>query len=181
MMKKLMTFAAAVLFALTAAGCGSSNTVSGLIGKTITPENGYAEGKLGDTMRTAWFDLKTNSAKLVSGREDYQPSEGNVLLVVNITLNSTYDSDVQMFDTDFQAQWGSEGDEDYRVPITYYHPDLSFEGMLEESYTLEAGKSVTGDLVFEVPGGMKSYSLSFQEYFDNDKTGDLFFIYFDAE
>lgn len=115
-----------------------------------------------------------------------QPDAGEELLVVNVSMQNTFGDSVLMFDSDFQAQWGSEGDEDYRYPVTI-NGVAPEKNMLASEYNLDAGKTVTGDLVFSVPGGMDEYSLSFMEYFapeeegGEDTPGDLFFIYFKAE
>ena len=33
---------------------------------------------------------------------------------------------------------------------------------------------------YEVPSGTKDFSVSFQEYFEDETTGDVFFVYFTA-
>ena len=92
-----------------------------------------------------------------------------------------------MFDSDFQAQWGADGDDDYRFPVTFDDPTMIEKGMLEAEYELGAGKTATGDLVFSVPGGQSEYSLSFLEYYapnegeENGAEGDMFFVYFSAK
>jgi len=187
-MKRLFKLLTAALLAVTCAACGNSNTVSGIVNKdVITPTDGYAQGAIGDTMRTAWFDFTVNSAELKDSYGSIVPNDGETLLVVNVTLSNTFTDTIPMFDTDFQAQWGSDGDDDYRFPVTYDDPAMTETGMLESEYELEAGKSLTGDLVYSVPGGQSEYSLSFLEYYeptegeDSGSEGDLFFVFFSAE
>ena len=187
MFEKLLKSTAALALVLGCASCGGSNTVSGIVNRdVITAEDGYAEGGMGDTMGTAWFNLTVNSAELVDSYGSVQPDAGEELLVVNVSMQNTFGDSVLMFDSDFQAQWGSEGDEDYRYPLTI-NGVAPEKNMLASEYNLDAGKTVTGDLVFSVPGGMDEYSLSFMEYFapeeegGEDTPGDLFFIYFKAE
>ena len=186
MKRTIKALAAAILLA----GCTScgSNRVSGMIDRdVIVPKDGYAEGGLRDSLRTAWFDLTVNNAETAETYGSITPAEGETLLIVNITLVSTFDSDTVMFDTDFQAQWGGEGEEDYRFPVTAYDPSLTEKGMLEEEYVLSPQETVTGNLVFSVPAGYETYSLSFMEYFElfgdesgSDNAGDLFFVYFNV-
>lgn len=177
------------LLALSAAGCGGksmeevvngdSGSSSGSKSNIIYAEDGYAQGAIGDTLGTAWFNFTVNSASLEdSYGGTVMPDEGEKLLVVNVTLNNTISDDLPMFDADFQAQWGAEGENDYRYPVTDGKPELQTGDMLAEEYTLGAGDTITGDLVFSVPGGHEEYSLSFMEYFDNDESGDMFFVYF---
>ena len=187
-MKKLVKALAASLLAMTCAACGNSNTVSGIVNKgVVMPSDGYAQGSAGDTLRTAWFDFTVNSASLAESYGSIVPDENESLLVVNITLKNTIDAPITMFDSDFQAQWGSEGENDFRFPVTYDDPSRREKDMLEAEYELGAGNTLTGDLVYSVPGGQQEYSLSFQEYYQPEegqeagKTGDLFFVFFHAE
>ena len=53
--------------------------------------------------------------------------------------------------------------------------------MLPGEYELGIGKSINGLLVFEVPAGNKDFSISYLEMFDDDTTGDVFFVYFSAD
>ena len=82
------------------------------------PVDGYAEGRIGDTMHTYFFDYTVNDAYTCASYEGTTPASGNIFLVVDITVKNTSTQSYNMFDTDFQAQWGTEGEEDYRVPIT---------------------------------------------------------------
>ena len=114
--------------------------------------------------------------------EGYQPAEGNQLLVAEVTIKNTFDEEIEMYDTDFQAQWGGSGDDDFSVPITW---DGTEEGMtpltddqLPGIYSLAKGESRTGLLVFEVPEGKTELSISYMEAFDDDSTGETFFVNF---
>lgn len=182
-MRKLMKCLLAGLLAAGFAGCGTKS-VSDLAKEQsgiIYAKDGYAEGNLGDTLGTAWFSFKVNSAELTdSYGGSVTPAEGETLLVVNVTIENTYGDDLPMFDSDFQAQWGSEGDDDYRFPVTLDDESLQTGNMLAGEYTLSAGETTTGDLVFSVPQGFQDFSLSFMEYYDNEETGDTFFIFFPA-
>ena len=187
-MKRLFKLLTTALLVVSCAACGNSNSVSGIVNKdVVTPTDGYAEGGIGDTMRTAWFDFTVNRAELKDSYGSVVPNDGETLLVVNVTLNNTFTEAIPMFDSDFQAQWGADGDDDYRFPVTFDDPTMIEKGMLEAEYELGAGKTVTGDLVFSVPGGQSEYSLSFLEYYapgegeENGAEGDLFFVYFSAQ
>ncbi len=187
-MKQLFKLLTTALLVVSCAACGKSNSVSGIVDKdAVTPKDGYAEGGIGDRMKTAWFDFTVNSAELKDSYGSVVPNDGESLLVVNVTLHNTFTDTIPMFDSDFQAQWGSDGENDYRFPVTFDDPTMTEKGMLESEYELESGKTVTGDLVFSVPGGQSEYSLSFLEYYapgegeENGAEGDLFFVYFSAQ
>lgn len=153
----------------------------------ILPEDGYAEGFLGDGMRTAFFDFIVNDAYLTGEYEGYTPSAGNTLLVADVTVYNYTDYILTMYDTDFQAQWSDTGDDAFAVPVTYEregYPNTGVKAagdMLAGEYTIGTRRSARGDLVFEVPEGQVDFSISYQEYYANDETGDLFFVYFTPE
>lgn len=151
-------------------------------------EDGYAFGRLHDTFRTAFFDFTVNSAYTCLEFEGYTPSEGNVLLVADVTYYNYTISSQPMYDNDLQAQWSGEGDEDYALPITYartgLYPNTGVEptgDMFPMEFDLGIDETRTGLLVYEVPAGEKDYSISYQEYFDDGSCGDLFFVFFTPE
>lgn len=150
-------------------------------GETISSEDGYGEGRLGDTMQTYFFDYTVNSAYTCTEFAGTTPAEGSMFLVADVTVRS-----IEMYDTDFQAQWGSDGEEDFRVPITYDTenqmdlPTLTDE-QLPSTYTLAVDEERTGLLVYEVPAGFQDFSISYQEMFSDDSYGDTFFVFFTAE
>ena len=154
-------------------------------GTEITAEDGYGEGRIGDTMQTYFFDYTVNSAYTCTEFAGTTPAEGNVFLVADVTVHNTNSASIEMYDTDFQAQWGSEAEEDFRVPITYDTenqmdlPTLTDE-QLPSTYTLAVDEERTGLLVYEVPAGFQDFSISYQEMFSDDSYGDTFFVFFTA-
>lgn len=166
-MKKMLTALLSLMLMLSMVGCGK--------------KDGF-----GAAMKTYFFTYTVNSAYVCSEFEGYQPAEGNRLLVADVTVKNTFDSEIEMYDTDFQAQWGEDGEDAFSVPITY---DGSEEGLdvltdnqLPGIYPLAKGESKTGLLVFEVPADSGlDYSISYMEAFDDDTTGESFFVNFTAE
>lgn len=164
----------------------SQSTAASEASDVILPEDGYAEGRMGDTMRTYFFDYTVSGAYVCAEFEGYQPQEGNELLVITATVKNTTRQSIEMYDTDFQAQWGDTGDDDYSLPITFDRvnqvdlPTLR-DDQLPSTYTLAVNESRTGLLVYEVPAGKADFSLSTMEYFSDGTTGDTFFVYFTAD
>ncbi len=155
-------------------------------GDDIYAEDGYAQGRFGDVMHTYFFDYTINSAYTCQTFETYTAAEGNQLLVVSATVTNTATSSIEMYDTDFQAQWGSPGEEDFRYPITR---DMTTYDQVEPlnaeqfpgTYTLAVDETRTGLLVYEVPAGFQDFSVSYLEMFSDSTTGDTFFVYFTAD
>ncbi len=175
MMKKARLVPLLLALAMLLSGCGKS--------KEEEDEGGP---HLGDTMHTCFFDFTVNSAYVCGEYEGYVPEEGNQMLVAEVTVKNPGDASVEMYDTDFQAQWGSEDEDDFRVPITT-DPDTNEEldtlsdKQLPSTYTLGIDGERTGLLVFEVPAGHPDYSISYQEMFSDETTGETYFVYFTPE
>lgn len=147
-------------------------------------EYGEADGTLGDTMHTVFFDYTVNSAYLCDNYQDaYEPLDGNVLLVADVTVNNPFKTSVTMYDTDFQVQWSSDADDAFDFPITFYMEEGETIGddMLPNEYTLRRFESRDGILVFEVPEGENYFSISYLEYFEDGTEGDVFFVFFNAD
>lgn len=177
MKKRLASLLLAAFMAVSLCACASGD-------KSGYPnEDGIAEGKLGDTMHNAFFDYTVNSAYLCSQYEDYIPTEGKELLVADVTVKNTFSQSITMYDTDFQVQWGDDSKDAFDAPVTYYLDagQTLGEDVFPTEYDLAVNESRKGLLVFEVPAGKKDFSISYQELFDDDSTGNLFFVYFTAE
>ena len=192
-MKKFAGIIVATVLAFSLVACGPvdsavqnlagavSNSGSSNSGVVTADDDGYAEGRIGDVMRTYFFDYTVNSAYTCKEFEGYTPAEGNKLLVAEITVKNTDRSTVTMYDTDFQIQWGDDDNDDaYDAPITYYSDAVS-DDQLPEEYDLSVNEERTGLLVFEVPEDSKDYSISYLEQFSDDSEGDVFFVYFTAK
>ena len=144
-MKTLLAAAGALCLAVTLGACQLFNPT---------------EGRLNDTMHTMFFDFTVTGAYLAEEYEGYQPAEGNQLLVADITVKNTFRESIEMYDTDFQAQWGEDEDpEAYSIPITT-DPETFTElepvggYQLPGTYPLAVDEERSGQLVYEVPQGL---------------------------
>ncbi len=181
-MKKLVCALLMSVLVLSMTGC--STATNGGSDTDIYAEDGYAEGRFGDVMHTYFFDYTVNSAYTCQDFNGYTPAEGNTLLVADVTVKNTFSESIEMYDTDFQVQWGDDNNDDaYDFPITYYTDAVSDE-QLPGIYSLDVNESKTGLLVFEVPAGNTDFSISYLELFvdeDNyESEGDTFFVFFTA-
>lgn len=138
----------------------------------------YFEGKLGSTMKTAWFDFVITDAYCTNTLGSYTPSNGNQLVVVQLTITNTFNESVPMSNWDFQLQW-SDGMNDYAWPIEVTRDVINSQ--FPSEYTLKVNETRTGYYVYEAPIGENDFSISFVEYYENDTEGDGFWIYFTAQ
>ena len=175
-MKTLLAAAGALCLAVTLGACQLFNPT---------------EGRLNDTMHTMFFDFTVTGAYLAEEYEGYQPAEGNQLLVADITVKNTFRESIEMYDTDFQAQWGEDEDpEACSIPITT-DPETFTElepvggDQLPGTYPLAVDEERSGQLVYEVPQGYVDFSLSYLELYDDgseeENTGDTYFVFFTAQ
>lgn len=170
-MKKLLTVMLLALLLLT--GCKGFSSA-----KVIEATDGFGYGKQGDIIRTAFFDLTVNSTKKVKEYGSIQAKEGMTLLVVEITVKENQNKKIEMFDTDFQLQFG-QGEKEFTYSVTAFEDGLEPEGkMLESIYVLTSGDSTTGELVFEVPEQKVNFDLAYQELYVNQEVGNTFFVSF---
>ncbi len=193
-MKKLLslTLALLMLLALTACGGGSGGGSAAPSGGSGTgtgdvyAEDGYGEGRLGDTIHSTFMDFTVNSAYTTSEYHGHTAPEGKKVLVVELTIKNTFKESLPMWDDDFQGQWTASADSDeYAWPITEGEDGTDLDTVADEQlpaeYELAVGESRTGTLVFDVPADEKDFSVSHMELFDDGSEGDTFFVYFTAE
>lgn len=189
MRKSIVSLLLAAVMVVSLAGCGKLNTLgSGNSSASestgvYADENGYAEGRMGDVMHNCFFDFTVNSAYLCDEYGTWEASYGYKVLVVELTIKNTSQTSIPMYDTDFQIQWSDDADDAYDWPLTLYtaSTDTIGENVLPAEYTLSVNESRTGLLLFEVPEGEADFAIAFMEYFDDDTTGDVFFVYFTAK
>lgn len=188
-MKRFTCALLSLILIVSLAGCGGKGTIPGMGGGAssssgISAEDGYGEGRMGDTMHTYFFDYTVNSAYTCADYNGYAPASGNKLLVAEVTVKNTVTESIEMYDTDFQVQWGGDGEDDFDYPITCYVDPVSDE-QLPGIYDLGVNETKTGMLVYEVPEDSKDFSISHLELFDDGteegEEGDTFFVFFTAK
>ena len=188
-MKKLISLTLALLLILSLSACGFS-AYAGVPdgggeeeGSDIYAEDGFAEGRLGDTLHSVFMNFSVNSAGDYHG---HAAPEGSRVLVVELTVKNTFKESLPMWDDDFQAQWtASETTDEFAWPITEGEDGADLDPVADEQfpaeYELAVGESRTGTLVFDVPEDEKDFSISHMELFSDGSEGDTFFVYFTAE
>lgn len=141
-------------------------------GDDVYAYDGAGIGYVGDIMHAYWFDFTVNDIMFCQTFQDYTAREGYQLIVLDMTIENTFDEEVPMFDTDFWVEWGED---DYSYPVSDLY-DISTD-FLPERYYLTTDDIVTGLLMYEVPVGYSEYMLIFEEYFEDGDVGDWFGVY----
>lgn len=118
---------------------------------------------VGETISTAWFDYTVTQAERTTEYQGYISAEGEQLVVVEMTLKSTYSQPVTMYDSDFQLFWpGIDGGDVRCMPVEYY-----CDSQFPLEYELKAREICSGVLVYQVPQEETEFQLVFQELFDD--------------
>ena len=185
--KKLLAVAAALVLVFALAGCDKLPGVgnagnAGSVGLTPVEDvsttsdgretGGYAVADLGEEMRCHFFGFTVNSAYRTASYEGATPAEGNSFVVLELTINNPYDEELSMYDGDFVLFYNDDTD-DYSVAADYIA-----DSQLPAEYQIEKGGSRTGDLVFEVPTESTSFSLLYQEIYEDDVWGNGYYVAF---
>lgn len=172
-MKKLAALLLAVVMATSVIGCGGS------AGGVVRPKNGLAEGKIGNTMRTYWFDFSVNSAYLCDSFSGYDAADGYNLLVVDITVTNTFSEILPMFDSDFWIDWDPDDDDAYAYPVE--NASSLNSNILPGEYYLMVDETENGLLLYEIPDGNTDLAIAYMELTDQNETGDFFVVYFEPD
>lgn len=193
-MKRKMGVLAAVLLAAILAGCtpwGSLGRMldryaGGMYGYENEPMPEYEDsqdsytGGVGDVMQSCFFDFVVTQTFVTENFSGYTPAPGYELVCATIRVENTFGEDLPMGIYDFQIQWG-DGDLDFGYEAEAF---WNVDGCMPESYTLPADDIAVYQVIYEVPAGCTEYSISYLEYFADDTTGDVYFVFFgrdDAE
>lgn len=183
-MKKFVAAILASMMVMSLAGCGKTGIAGAadwvasddsITAEKLEDGSYYYEGRIGSTMKTAWFDFTIEDAYVTHDSVgNYTANNGNALVVVEITVKNTFTESVPMWNYDFQLIWG-EGDNDFTWPV---EESGIISDQFPEEYDLSVSETRTGYYVYEVPGGMTDFAIAFTEYYEDNTEGDNFWIYF---
>lgn len=170
-MKKLITtILLTALLTVTLAGCGGTDKKTG-----YPNEDGIAEGSLGDTMHSCFFDFTVNDVYLCKDFDEYSTEDGWMFLAAEVVVKNTFGETLPMFDTDFVVEWTDSSD------YPCYFEDVVIDGLMPTEYELAKDESLTSTLLFTVPDDQTNFTISYMEVFEDNTTGDTFNVTFTAE
>ena len=191
-MKKTFALLLALLLVFSLAACtsGSNEPAADSGSAPVIKEaedGGVFDGRIGEIIRTYFYDFKVTDAYLCDDYHGFTPQDGNVLLVVKLDIENTMNSSIPMSDLDFQAQWGDDADDAFAWPITSDPETMEDRGTLCDEqlpyeYEMSVGEKISGgELVYEVPEGYKDFSISaIDDFADDSEDGSVYFVYFTA-
>lgn len=165
MRKRISVLFAALMLLCVLAACSSS--------KVVKATDGGAEGRIGTTFGTCFFEFTVKSADFVEEYAGEKPQEGMQFVDVVISTKNTFNDKIEMYDDDYQIQWG-KGNDDFGYPIEAVN-----DSMAPDTYELGRAEEKEFHYVYEVPEGSSEFSISYLEYFEDNTEGDVFFAFFE--
>jgi len=134
---------------------------NGSSGGSSVALTGEIVGQTGVTYSTKWFDFTVNSLRTDSSFASITAANGNILVIANVTITNTFGS-TQPFGT---FDWLVDDDTlaEYIFPLAPVN-----DTMMPTDFDLEDGKTVTYDVVLEIPAGLPN---PFFMYIEIDASG----------
>ncbi len=183
-MKRAGRLAALLLAALLLSGCGEFFT-SALEDADITvpgaeeePEEAVlVEGALHDVIQTEFYSFSIEDAWTTRYIGTSLPQEGNIYLIANATIKNTHRESIPLYDTDFLADWGKEGE---NANPLIGQGKFDAEWVLPYEYELEPEEERSGLLIYEVPAGCETYTISHHTLFSDGTEGGTYRVTFEA-
>lgn len=132
---------------------GSTNTGSNYVDEYLS---GSINCQVGTRYSTRWFDFTVNNLAYSNSIPGVTASNGNTLLLVNVTITNTFGSTQPFgtFDWYVQDSRGYYWDPMYPLPNTDMMPDY---------FDLEDGHTVNYDLVIEIPNNLNGAYFMYTE------------------
>ena len=136
------------------------------------------EGGIGDVMETAWFDFTITDAYCCDSYMDYSTwNDGDFFVAVRFEITNTFNQPIELWYEELPLRWGDYEDNNNKVPGLY----VSAEDNLPIYFDLDAGETIDGWYVYEVPGRYSDFYIVFVEEYVDGTIGDSFRVDFTPE
>lgn len=175
-MRKYFLISLLAVSAFIFSGCSVANNAA-----TAIQAQGREYGKTfelneGDVMSTAFFDMVVNSAEIVDEIDGYVPNnDKDTFLVVNITIDNTFDSSdsIPMANADFELGYNGADENAALFPESEFATN-----QLPSEYQIEKDSSVTGNLIYVVPNDASDFRIYYYDLWDDNFEGNKYWLPF---
>jgi hypothetical protein len=165
-----------IVFCVALTGCkGNTDENGSSVSEDGRSYGGVIQVSKDEKAETAFFDLKVDEALQYDTYqfEDglYQAQDGNVYLVVKVTIKNTYEKDLPMCITDFVLDY--DGNEETEPITGYGNTDLKASEFMDNLFTLKQGESITKNILYTV-AEKDEYILQYKEYYEDGFEGNTY-------
>ncbi len=127
-------------------------------------------GEPGDVLSNEFFDWKVNDIKTETSFYGRDAADGKVFLIVNISVTNTEDYEYEIGNSEFLCITGTKEDDEVETENSFY------DEMIPDFSNLDAGDTLTGDLVFEIGEDIKEVLIDYEEFWSDGSTGNTNWI-----
>lgn len=140
-------------------------------------DNKYQYGKLsigsvGDTLVNDFFDWTINSVKTAKEAGGTSAGDGYKFVIINMSMKNTEDFAYETGNFEFRGIAGA-GDANELDSMNAF-----YDGMIGDEFNINPGETVTGDLLYKVKEGQKSFIVDYEEVYGDGSMGNTFWFEF---
>ena len=127
---------------------------------------------VGETMSNDFFDWTVNSYKVKKKTQGVSAGKGYKFVIINMTMKNT------------EEEGYETGNYEFRGVISGQAEDLDSEnafypGMLADEFYIDAGQTVTGDVLFKVPEDCDALIVNYLEMYGDESAGNMYWYELD--
>ncbi len=130
-------------------------------------DSGVLTGDIGDSLRGDDFNVTLMDASIYESLGDgdtlYEPSAGNVFLVVFFKIKNISDDEVKHISPSFASGYA---DSEFVLTDDLYEYDI--EGVKSLDLSLKPRESGEGYVIFEVSKEWRKFEVNFKDFYDDD-------------
>lgn len=127
---------------------------------------------VGETMSNDFFDWTVNSYEVKKKTQGVSAGKGYKFVIINMTMKNT------------EEEGYETGNYEFRGVISGQAEDLDSEnafypGMLADEFYIDAGQTVTGDVLFKVPEDCSALIVNYLEMYGDESAGNMYWYELD--
>lgn len=127
---------------------------------------------VGETMSNDFFDWTVNSYEVKKKTQGVSAGKGYKFVIINMTMKNT------------EEEGYETGNYEFRGVISGQAEDLDSEnafypGMLADEFYIDAGQTVTGDVLFKVPEDCDALIVNYLEMYGDESAGNMYWYELD--
>ncbi len=157
---------------------GEENKSYGELSKEVQDsEFGYEKDRtavaaVGKTMSNDFFDWTVNSYEVKKKTQGVSAGKGYKFVIINMTMKNTEEEGYETGNYEFRGVISGQA-EDLDTENAFY------PGMLADEFYIDAGQTVTGDVLFKVPENCDALIVNYLEMYGDESAGNMYWYELD--